>query len=60
MDYHDRSTGFLMRLPGVVQWRGPEQEGTWVVGCSSACEIPLATLGEMFLRGILRPAKPAL
>lgn len=42
-----------LHLTGVVRWRKQEADGRWLYGCEFKDELPLETLGELFLCGIL-------
>lgn len=50
--------GLDLHLTGVVRWRKQDADGRWSYGCEFKDELPLETLGEFFLCGILsvRPA----
>lgn len=47
-----------LHLTGVVRWRKQDVDGRWLYGCEFKDELPLETLGELFLCGILS-ARPA-
>lgn len=42
-----------LALAGVVRWRTAEEANRWLYGCQFMEEVPLETLGELFLSGIL-------
>jgi hypothetical protein len=42
-----------LHLTGAVRWRKQEADGRWLYGCEFKDELPLETLGELFLCGIL-------
>ena len=46
-------------LTGAVRWRKQEADSRWSYGCEFKEELPLETLGELFLRGILSAQSPA-
>jgi hypothetical protein len=46
-------------LTGVVRWRKQEASNRWLYGCEFKEELPLETLGEFFLCGILSTQSPA-
>jgi hypothetical protein len=48
-----------LHLTGVVRWRKQEAVGRWLYGCEFKDELPLETLGELFLSGILSARPPA-
>ncbi|HQU46493.1 MAG TPA: PilZ domain-containing protein, partial [Pirellulales bacterium] len=45
-------SGIDLALPGVVRWRANEEADRWLYGCQFREEVPLETLGELFLSGI--------
>lgn len=47
-----------LHLTGAVRWRKQDADGRWLYGCEFKDELPLETLGELFLCGILS-ARPA-
>ena len=48
-----------LHLTGVVRWRKQEAIDRWSYGCQFMEELPLETLGEFFLCGILSVQPPA-
>jgi hypothetical protein len=52
------STGLDLAFPGAVRWRSREEASRWVYGCQFNEEVPLETLGELFLAGILSVQPP--
>ena len=48
-----------LALAGVVRWRASEEADRWLYGCQFMEELPLETLGELFLSGILAAHPPA-
>ncbi len=57
--FHEEATGLRLALPALVRWRGPERDGKWLVGCLSAREVDLETLGELFLSNVLASEGPS-
>jgi hypothetical protein len=48
------SIGLDLAFPGAVRWCGQQEEGSRrLYGCQFKEEVPLETLGELFLAGIL-------
>jgi PilZ domain-containing protein len=45
--------GVDIGLPGTVRWRRGDGPGLWLIGCEFDQEVPLETLGELFLNEIL-------
>jgi hypothetical protein len=45
--------GVDVGLPGTVRWRRADGPGLWLIGCEFEAEVPLETLGELFLNEIL-------
>ncbi|HVA51550.1 MAG TPA: PilZ domain-containing protein [Pirellulales bacterium] len=63
----DETIGFFLRHPpsdidvalsGMVRWRAKEDADRWLYGCQFREEVPLETLGELFLSGILAAQPP--
>jgi hypothetical protein len=52
------STGIDVAFPGAVRWRAEEEASRWLYGCQFKDEVPLETLGELFLAGILSDQPP--
>lgn len=52
------STGLDLALSGAVRWRSREEASRWLYGCQFKEEVPLETLGELFLAGILSVQPP--
>ncbi len=48
-----QKTGLDIRLPGTIRWQQAAGPGQWLVGCEFDEEVPLETLGELFLNEIL-------
>jgi hypothetical protein len=42
-----------LAFPGAVRWCGQQDGSRWLYGCQFKEEVPLETLGELFLAGIL-------
>jgi len=55
----DKRTGLDLSLPGAVRWLTKQVDDRWLIGCEFHTEVPLETLGELFLCGILsnRPSE---
>lgn len=55
----DQRTGLDLSLPGAVRWLTKQVDDRWLIGCEFHTEVPLETLGELFLCGILsdRPSE---
>ncbi len=55
----EKHTGIDLSLPGAVRWLMRQDDGRWLIGCEFQTEVPLETLGELFLCGILsdRPSE---
>lgn len=51
----DVESGVDLSLPATVRSLAPERPGAWRVGCRFTREVPLETLGELFLNDILMP-----
>lgn len=47
------SIGLDLAFPGAVRWCGQDEGGRRLYGCQFKEEVPLETLGELFLAGIL-------
>jgi hypothetical protein len=47
-------TGSPLGLTAAVCWQRVEQSGSWLIGCKAQSEVNWETLGELFLRGVLR------
>lgn len=45
--------GIDIQLPGRIRWQQAEGPGQWLIGCEFDAEVPLETLGELFLNDIL-------
>lgn len=45
--------GLDLSFPGAVRWCGQQDGGRRLYGCQFKEEVPLETLGELFLAGIL-------
>ncbi len=50
---HTEDSAVDLALPCTVQWRRPEGDGIWSVGCESASQVDWETLGELFFSGAL-------
>lgn len=50
---HTEDLAVDLTLPCTVQWRRPEDDGVWSIGCESASQVDWETLGELFLCGAL-------
>ncbi|HEV3340702.1 MAG TPA: PilZ domain-containing protein [Pirellulales bacterium] len=47
------SIGLDLAFPGAVRWWTRQEDGRRLYGCQFKEEVPLETLGELFLAGIL-------
>lgn len=54
-----QKSGLDIRLPGTIRWQQAEGPGQWLVGCEFDEEVPLETLGELFLNEILSDGRSA-
>jgi hypothetical protein len=59
ISFRPADSGLDLTLPGAVRWRQQDASGRWLYGCEFMEEVPLETLGELFLRGILSVRSPA-
>jgi hypothetical protein len=54
-----QKSGLNIRLPGAIRWQQAEGPGQWLIGCEFDEEVPLETLGELFLNEILSDGRSA-